>query len=109
MRRYAALGVHTNAEGFNLSQDTYRIDWTFYTDSQYADGEQADLLRTALIAGQGRILFAFYTNGYNPVPLVPEDVWCDLLPLMGGRITGKRSCRGYGDLMESDGALYRCR
>ena len=92
---------------FNLSQDTYRIDWTFYTDSQYADGEPADLLRTALIAGQGPDLFAFYTNGYNPVPLVPEDVCADLLPLMGGEITRETLLPGLYDLMESDGALYQ--
>lgn len=55
-------------QNFNLSQDAYRIDWTLYTDSQYADGEPADLLRTELIAGRGPDLFAFYTNGYTPRP-----------------------------------------
>ena len=92
---------------FNLSQDTYRIDWTFYTDSQYADGEPADLLRTALIAGQGPDLFAFYTNGYSPAPLAAEDVCVDLLPLMGGEITRDALLPGLYDLMQADGALYQ--
>ena len=92
---------------FNLSQDTYRIDWTFYTDSPYADGEPADLLRTALIAGQGPDLFAFYTNGYNPVPLAAEDVCADLLPLLGSEITRDTLLPGLYDLIQVNGALYQ--
>ena len=92
---------------FNLGQDAYRLDWTVYTDSQYADGEPADLLRTELIAGQGPDLFAFYTNGYNPVPLTPEDVCADLLPLLGGEITRDTLLPGLYDLIQVNGALYQ--
>ena len=92
---------------FNLSQDAYRIDWTFYTDSQYADGEPVDLLRTELVAGQGPDLFAFYTNGYNPAPLAAEDVCADLLPLLGGEITRDALLPGLYDLMQVNGALYQ--
>ena len=92
---------------FNLSQDTYRIDWTFYTDSQYADGEPVDLLRTELIAGRGPDLFAFYSNGYSPVPLAAEDVCADLLPLLSSKITRDTLLPGLFDLMQSDGALYQ--
>lgn len=94
-------------QDFNLNQDAYRIDWTLYTDSQYADGEPVDLLRTELIAGRGPDLFAFYTNGYNPVPLAAEDVCADLLPLVGGAITRDTLLPGLFDLMQSDGALYQ--
>ena len=94
-------------QDFNLSQNAYRIDWTLYTDSQYADGEPADLLRTELIAGRGPDLFAFYTNGYSPVPLAAEDVCADILPLMGGEITRDTLLPGLFDLMQSDGALYQ--
>lgn len=92
---------------FNLSQDTYRLDWTLYTDSQYAGGEPVDLLRTELIAGRGPDLFAFYTNGYNPVPLAAEDVCADLLPLLGGEITRDTFLPGLYDLMQVNGALYQ--
>ena len=94
-------------QDFNLSQDAYRIDWTLYTDSQYADGEPADLLRTELIAGRGPDLFAFYTNGYTPVPLAAEDVCADLLPLLGDELTRDALLPGLFDLMQPDGALYQ--
>lgn len=94
-------------QDFNLSQDAYQLDWTLYTDSQYADGESADLLRTELIAGRGPDLFAFYTNGYTPVPLAAEDVCADLLPLMGDEITRDTLLPGLFDLMQADGALYQ--
>ena len=92
---------------FNLNRDTYRLDWTLYTDSQYVDGEPADLLRTELIAGRGPDLFAFYTGGYNPVPLAAEDVCADLLPLLGGEITRDTFLPGLYDLMQVNGALYQ--
>ena len=92
---------------FNLSQDTYRIGWTLYTDSQYADGEPLDLLRTELIAGQGPDLFAFYTNGYDPVPLAAEDVCAELLPLLGDELTRDTLLPGLYDLLQVNGALYQ--
>ena len=102
------LGAFTQMlQDFNLSQDAYRLDWTLYTDSQYADGEPVDLLRTELIAGRGPDLFAFYTNGYSPVPLAAEDVCADLLPLLGDELTRDTLLPGLFDLMQSDGALYQ--
>lgn len=67
-------------QNFNLSQDAYRIDWTLYTDSQYADGEPADLLRTELIADAGRICSHFIPT------VIPR-------PACGRRTSARIFCR----------------
>lgn len=92
-------------QDFNLSQSGYLIDWTVYTASEYADGQPIDLLRTQIIAGQSPDLFAFYTGGYNAVPLVPEDVCADLLPLLGSGFTADSLLPNLYALLTKDGPL----
>ena len=92
-------------ENFNLSQEQYQIDYTLYTDSQYADGEPMDVLRTQIMAGQSPDLFAFYSDGNQAPPLQARAVCGDLRGLLPD-VTEESMLPGLFDLLTQSGALY---
>ena len=73
-------------QDFNLSQDAYRIDWTLYTDSQYADGALYQLPLTVSVdtlVAPSRLIpepgatFAEFEQARSQMPdgWVPIDSW----------------------------------
>ena len=92
-------------ENFNLSQQEYQIDYTIYSDSQYADAEPMDVLRTKIMAGQSLDLFAFYSDGNQAPPLAPRAVCADLRELLPD-VAEDSLLPGLFDLLTQDGALY---
>ena len=92
---------------FNLSQEQYLVEYTIYSDAETEEAQAADLLRMQIMAGQAPDLYAFYTDGYTAIPLTPEAVCTDLLPLLGQDFTADKLLPNLYALLTQDGALYQ--